>query len=250
MSERDRLVHRVRRCADETHGFRDGGSQIVGVEDPGRVGQSDDDLVVARAHGYGGEVSGELFGEKPRDLDVDLGGYEVDEREIVLLGDETSDVVCGHGPTSDENLAEPLAARDPLLCECCVDRFLREDPVPDEERAERGPRPGEPQRGRDWSRVGRRLRRGRGGRTVAYEERRGVARTERAELPRALEGIVDRGVDSRGRCDRKSKRNSERAVELVRVHGERRIRDRDEEGAIGEDADRKRVQLAGESLRK
>ena len=143
MDERDHLVHRVRRCGDEAHGRRDRGSQVVGVEDARRIGEADDDLVVAGAHRHGRVASRELLREPQGDFGVDLRGDEVDERELVLLGDEPSDVRRGHRAATDEDLAEALAPRDALLRECCVELLLGDDAVPDQECAQGRPRPRE-----------------------------------------------------------------------------------------------------------
>ena len=55
--------------------------------------------------------------EQERSLDVHACEVELDEGEVVLLGDEPGDLAAGHGAPLDEDLAEALVAGDALLRE-------------------------------------------------------------------------------------------------------------------------------------
>ena len=170
------------------------------VQHSRRVGEGDHYLVVAGTDGQRRILSCELLGEKQRDLWLHLGRDEIDERHLVLLGDEAGDVGWRHRPASDEDLAEPLASREALLGEGGLELVFGDDVVPDEECPERGPRVHEVE-ARGGCGCGRRdvlrLRGWRLLRRVLDRWRHHFLRG--AELPRPLERVRDGRVHSLGR---------------------------------------------------
>ena len=86
-------------------------AEVVGGEDVRRVGDGDEDEVVAQEADRDGLVAARvLLRQQPRHRRVDLHRAEVEVLELVLLGQEPGDVAGGDPAARDDDLAEPVPA--------------------------------------------------------------------------------------------------------------------------------------------
>ena len=70
---------------------------------------------------------------------VDVVVGQLDERQLVLFGESAADIRLAQGTASNEDLAEPPGAREPLLGKRGIELVLGHEPVAKEQRAQDGP---------------------------------------------------------------------------------------------------------------
>ena len=97
------------------------------------------DLSSSMSHGDREVAAGEVLGEQQRYLGLDHLDVEVEILELVLLGQDARDR-CASPSQVDEDLAEPLLRRRPLLGQRLFELLRGDHTIPDQECAERGPR--------------------------------------------------------------------------------------------------------------
>ena len=139
------LVHDVDRRLDlvggpdgEPQRDLEGVAELVRVDDVGGVRDDDEHRPVVRVtERECGEPAGKALGEEPRGAVLDPGEVDLDEREVVLLGDEPRNLRARHGVVLDEDLAEATVARDPLLGKRALELLLAHEAVAQEKRSER-----------------------------------------------------------------------------------------------------------------
>ena len=106
MDERDRGVDGVGRCDPEAERDAEREPELVGVEHVRRVGDGDEQRAVGlEADGQRAVAAREVLREQRGRLDLDVGFRELDERELVLLGENARDLRARDVPALDEDLA-------------------------------------------------------------------------------------------------------------------------------------------------
>jgi len=177
---------------------------------------------------------------------LDPGEIDLEEGEVVLLGDESRHLRARHCAALDEDLAETPVARDPLLGERPLELPFVHEPVAQEERPERrgamGPRV--LGHGDGWPVLG--LRQpgiGVGPVLRALDGKHGRPFLGLGAR-RVRDRVLDRPVDLVLRGDGVPERHAQQPAELVGEEDERRIRRRDEDGGVRKHADGQRGEPA------
>ena len=115
--------------------------QLVADADVRRVGDADQQMIVVireEADRDRVEVARVARGEQLDCLGVDLGRVEVDELEVVLLGERAGDRRGLDPAPLDEELTEPEAGAL-LVDQCGLELLVGDETLPHEESAEREP---------------------------------------------------------------------------------------------------------------
>ena len=114
-------------------------AEVVGGREIRRVGDGEEGrAVVEDAQGQRLVPARQLLRQQGDCLLVELGDVEVDELELVLLGQRARDRPLGREAEGDRDLAEAPARRG-LLLEHAPELFLGEDAAVDQQLAERNP---------------------------------------------------------------------------------------------------------------
>ncbi len=122
----------------EAHVEPEGEAEVVGGEDVRRVGDGDEDELVAQEADREGLVAARvLLRQQPRHLGVDLHRAEIEVLEVVLLGQEPGHVAGGDPAPRDDDLADPVPASI-LLGERLLELLGREHALAQEQRADLG----------------------------------------------------------------------------------------------------------------
>ena len=106
----DRPVDRFGGSDANPHRRSERNFQVIGSNDVGRVVDSDENRAVFEKTNRDRAVAAcQRFAQQTGRADVDRLADEVDEGELVLLGEHPGNLRGGHKAEVDENLAEPLA---------------------------------------------------------------------------------------------------------------------------------------------
>ena len=224
--DRDRDLDLPRRGHRVLDGDAEVGAQLLVVDRAGRVGNHDEHRSIREIRDGESRMTPDELNWKQRcrsRVDVVLG--QLDERQLVLLGERAADIVFAQSPASDQDLAESSRAREPLLGKRGIELVLGHKPVAKEERSQDGP-----------------------SFAVLYFQRSGVGErfVWRPELDDAVVvellrvnrlRVVDLGQTQRyllGRLDRPSHANTEDATDGVQTRKPARVGHRDEQRAVRE----------------
>ena len=121
-------------------------AQVVGGEDVRRVGHRDDDPVSRETDRHRPVAACELLGEERGGSRIGRRRVEVDELELVLLGERLRDLHLRHPAVRDDELTQTLAGAS-LLREGLVELRLGEQALAHEEIPEAKALPSEGGRG-------------------------------------------------------------------------------------------------------
>ena len=131
----DRPVDRFRGSDADTHRRSERNPQVIGGDDVGRIVDRDEDRSVLEKTNRDRAVAAcQRFAQQTGRADVDRLADEVDERELVLLGEHPGNLCGSHKAGVDENLAEPLAG-GLLVLEGLLELFDGECAVAEQKRS-------------------------------------------------------------------------------------------------------------------
>jgi len=146
VDECDRGVDRLRPDDREARRGSESAAKLVREDHGRRVADGDEERAVGeKVDGHRREAAREVLGQEDRHFQIDVDLFELDERELVLLGDQPGHLGLSDDAALDEELAEP-PSRDPLLPGVALivqdgfEIFLCHEPIPHEQDPECGPR--------------------------------------------------------------------------------------------------------------
>ena len=135
----DRVRDRLRRGDADADVDAQGEPEVVRGDDVrGVVDRDEHSAIRKETHRDRAVAAGERLGEQAGGAEVDPLAGEVDERELVLLGEDAGDLRRRDVSPVDEDLAEPLAG-GVLLTESLLELLDGEGAVAQKKRSERGP---------------------------------------------------------------------------------------------------------------
>ena len=138
---RDHELDRVRRGDADLHRHPEGEPELVREHHVRRVGHRDEDVaVLEEANRHCPVAAREVLRQQHRCFDLDRREVELDELELVLLGEDARNGHPGDETVLDQDLAEPQFRLHPLLRECELELLGRDCAVAHEKRPESGPR--------------------------------------------------------------------------------------------------------------
>jgi D-aminoacyl-tRNA deacylase len=142
MNAVDGRLHRVGRDDREAKRRSERLAEVFGEEDGRGIGDCDEQRPARkRAERERMEVARQIAAQTTGDAEIDVVLAQVDERQLVLLGDELCDLLATDETPLDEQLAE-LVSRDALptrvvlRAENGLEILLRDEPVAQQQHAE------------------------------------------------------------------------------------------------------------------